>query len=316
MLTVALWTGLGLVLALLVSRRYRAAGRSIRLGGIVIGFIIGVVGNGIGVSRVAEHTTALGFATAVAALVSLLAAVWVAPRLRSRHDRVSALLLYGLLAALHAAVGLLLWRAADDGLHLGAIPEVRSRSDLVAVRDAPAADRLYGVLVEAAIPARPPGLADPAGVVAWYRCLAAGPVRLPVGSTYLPDTLTLEFDGYPLGAEGIANPRLAWGWPKAADGDCRLRAGDPVVVWSDIDRRGVPGTVPGSGLTDIRIVAYGNLDTFRTGAVPVIQAAGRVALALAIVNGVLAVVMVATALLTYRRLRRCGTDEPPAISVK
>lgn len=315
MTPVLLWSALGAVAVLLLAAG-RWPWRTAAVSGAALGCAAGIAVHGTGLSRIADSTAGLVSAGAVLAVITAVAARWLPRRLRSRRDRWPVLGLAAIVATFFGVIAMMLWRTADDGLQLASVPEIRTRDDLVTWRDAAPGERLYGVLVQAAVAA--PGGGDAAGEtgeVASVRSVPIGPVDLPAAATGPPPVMVLEFDGHPLGSEGVTSIRQTWHWPEGPAGRPALSVGDPVVVWADIDAAGVPGTVPGSGLTDVRLIAHGDIETFRGAAAPLVARTAAVALGFAVFDGLLALLVALGAVLLFRRLARSGTDDPPLFHV-
>ena len=108
--------------------------------------------------------------------------------------------------------------------------------------------------------------------------------------------------------------RQAWDWPASGYRieECGLRAGDPVVFW------GHPGATHATGsdkqapaINETAVIAYGDIAAFRASFGPGAERTGRATLALAGLNGLLAVAIATVGVRAFRSLRRDGNDEPP-----
>lgn len=297
---------------------YRWRRRTVRLCVLVAGTVIAAW---VTVAITGQYAPDL-FGTAARILVAtgLLTVVAVLlisrglPQIVSRRDRHSAALVCGVLAAMYLAVGWFLWAAADEALAFNELPEVRTRDEFIELRDS--SEDPGGLLLQARISAAMPELENPPGVIASYRCPAIGAWRLPPTGGSLPARFLLELPGGPpVVAEGLHSASQAWDWPSPGDGSCALRRGDAVVAWGVMQGgMGAGGPTSYTGLTDVQLIAAGDIESFRRDYVPVAERTSGAVLALAAVNGVLAAVMVVVGLMSHRRLSREGTDEPPKIT--
>lgn len=237
-------------------------------------------------------------ATVLLSIITALLAGRALPRLVSRHDRGGVEVVCGAITVMYIAIAGFLAFAADDHMQVADAPQVRTRAEFIDRRDAGATSG--GVLLQAAISERNP--ASPDGVVA-----KAG---------RLPDRYLLDLPGGPpVIAEGIRSQGQAWGWPHDATGEPVLRRGDPVVVWGSLQKgMGAGGPTSATGLSEVRMIAAGDITSFLAGYAPVVERTGRVVLGLAAVNLLLALAMAAVCVTTLRRLTRDGTDAPPSIT--
>ncbi len=237
-------------------------------------------------------------ATVLLSVVALLLARRALPGLVSRRDRGGVVVVCGAVTAMYVAIAGFLAFAADDHMQVADVPQVSTRAEFIDRRDA--GTTAGGVLLQAAISERNPASAD--GVVA------------TVGR--LPDRYLLDLPGGPpVIAEGITSEGQMWEWPRDASGAPVLRRGTPVVVWGSLQKgMGAGGPTSATGLSEVRMIAGGDIATFLAGYVPVVERTGRVVLGLAMLNLLLAATMAAVGLTTLRRLTRDGTDDPPRIT--
>ncbi len=309
-MTLALaWSVIGIAVIALV---YRWRTRALRVALTIIAAALALA-----VTLLVTGPSAAYFFEALAArllslvIVSVLAAalvIRVLPRLNSRSQRHAASMLAAIAAVMYAAIGLSLWRGADDGLQFASLPVARTGDDVLAWRDRPARDRIFGVLVEARLGDLPPGdAATPDdSVVAGIACRS----KSPLGSTdsYLPSWFTITLaDGSRAVAQGISSVGQAWDWPDTGRrlNECGLRDGDPVVFWGD------PGATRALGEDDrrpavdaVRMIGYGDADQFRSSLQPAAERIGRAGAALAALSGGLMLAALAVGIRTYLRLRR------------
>ena len=245
------------------------------------------------------------------ALVSILTLVVVRygfPRLATRPARGLLLALAGFLALAHLVVALLLWRVADEGVQLASAPVALTQAEILALRDGPRGDRLFGVLTVARAGDPPPAGSLGRNELARYDCASSwggGDVWFP---TVLP--LTLE-DGARIEAEGPRSPRQAWNWPPGTLrlGQCALGDGDPVIVWADVaEAVDLSGGERRGALVATRLVAHGDLESFRRDYVPQALFTGRYLSWLALGAALLALLPLAAGLRQWRRTR----VRPPA----
>lgn len=262
--------------------------------------------------------TKIFIATAVLSVLAVLLVGFSLPQLVSKHDRHAVALVFAVIVAMYLAVGAFLAAPADDQLRVRTLPEVRTRDEFIEWRDSPA--NPGEILLEATISAATPEWGPPLehGVVAGYRCSAIGPLRLPASGERLPSRYLLDLPGGPpVVASGIASGDRAWSWPRSPDnsGECVLHQGDRVVVWGALTP-GMGGGGPTSytGLTAVREIAVGDIRSFLDEYVPVAERTGRAVLALAALNGLLAVTMAGIGLMAYRRLARTGDESPAKIT--
>lgn len=257
-------------------------------------------------------------ATALLSIVAVLLVARSLPQLVSKHDRHLLAVVFAAIVTMYLAIGGFLTIAATEELQVSTLPQVSTRDEFIALRDTPQGQP--GLLLEAKIAATMTELGPPQhrGVVASYQCLTIGPLRLPASGQRLPARYLLDFPGGPpVVADGIESGDQTWAWPSSGDGSaaCVLRWGDPVVVWGDLQPgMGAGGPTSYTGLTDVRMIAVGDLESFLHGYVPVAERTARAVLAWAALNGLLATAMAGIGLVTYRRLARTGTDAAPKIT--
>ena len=231
-------------------------------------------------------------ATVLLSIISALLARRGLPQLVSRRDRGSVAVVCGVIAAMYVGIAGFLAAAADDRLQLAEAPQVRTRAEFIERRDA--GPTPGGLLLQASISER--SQARPDGVVA--------------DSRRLPDRYLLDLPGGPpVIATGITSDRQAWA------GERVLRRGDPVVVWGSLQKgMGTGGPTSATGLSEVRMIAAGDITSFLTGYLPAVERTGRAVLGLAVLNLLLAAAMAAIGAATLRRLTRDGTDAPPRIT--
>ena len=237
-------------------------------------------------------------ATVLLSIISALLARRGLPQLVSRRDRGGVAVVCGVIAAMYVGIAGFLAAAADDRLQLAEAPQVRTRAEFIERRDA--GPTPGGLLLQASISERSQARAD--GVVADIR--------------RLPDRYLLDLPGGPpVIATGITSDRQAWEWPRDGAGERVLRRGDPVVVWGSLQKgMGTGGPTSATGLSEVRMIAAGDITSFLTGYLPAVERTGRAVLGLAVLNLLLAAAMAAIGAATLRRLTRDGTDAPPRIT--
>lgn len=316
MMLVAAWSAIALGTAGL---GYRWRHRTVRLCAVVaaaaVAAVIAVVLTGDVAARLVADAAKILVGTVILSIIAVLLIVRALPRLTSRRDRGSVMVICCVLAGGYLVVAMFLTLAADHHLRVGQLPQLRTREEFLARRDAP--EQLGGVLMEATISDRNPEFRS--GVVASISCPTIGGVRIPGTGHRLPDRYLLDFpDGPPVIAAGITSSLQAWGWPQDDDdglSDCVLRRFAPVVVWGDV-RKGMGGDMSTSqtGLADTQLVAVGDIASFLRDYLPAAQRTGRAVQSLAVLNVGLGALMIAVGLATWRRLTRDGTDTPPRIT--
>jgi hypothetical protein len=236
--------------------------------------------------------------TVLLSIISALLARRGLPRLVSRRDRGGVAVVCGVIAAMYVGIAGFLAMAADNHLRVADVPQVRTRAEFIDRRDAgPTPD---GLLLQASISESSPASAD--GVVAT--------------TGRLPDRYLLDLPGGPpVIAEGITSKGQAWAWPRDGSGERVLHRGDPVVVWGSLRKgMGAGGPTSATGLSEVRMVAAGDITTFLRSYAPAVERTGRVVLGFAALNLLLAAAMAAIGAGTLRRLTREGTDAPPRIT--
>jgi hypothetical protein len=298
---------------------YRWRQRVLRLCALVvcggIALVAAVAVTGAYSPDVFLQATRIFAATVLLSIVAVLLIGRSLPQVVSKHDRNSVAVVFGAMAAMYLAVAGFLASAATEQWGLANLPQVRSRDEFIKLRDAPG--NPGAILLEARVSGAMPDLGPPShsGVVASYRCSAIGPIRLPASDQRLPARYLLDLPGGPpVVTGGIGSGDQAWAWPGDGSGQCMLVRGDPAVAWGRL-RAGMGNGGPTSytGLTDVRAIAAGDIETFLSEYVPVAERTYRVVGALAVLNGVLAAAMVGIGLMAFRRLARTGTDTPPMI---
>lgn len=311
----AAWSAIVLAAAGLA---YRWRGRVLRLCGVVVltavAAVVALMGTGDVAPGLVVDAAKLLIGTVVLSLVALLLTVRALPRLSSRRDRGGAALLCCTAAVGYLAVATFLTLAADDQMRVGELPQLRTREEFIALRDAPAT--LGGALMEATLSDLNPVSED--GVVAAVSCPSIGGIRIPGTAHRLPARYFLEFPGGPpVIAAGVESSLQTWGWPpdSGGSGDCVLRQSTAVVVWGEIRKRmGQDASTSQTGLADTRMVAVGDIASFIREYAPVADRTGRAVYALAVLNAGLGVLMIAVGAATWQRLTRAGTSAPPRIT--
>lgn len=237
-------------------------------------------------------------ATVLLSIITALLARRALPRLVSRRDRAGVAVVCGAIAVMYVAIAGFLAFAAGDHMQVADVPQIRTRAEFIDRRDA--GPTPGGVLLQAAISEWNPASADGVVATVWR----------------LPDRYLLDLPGGPpVIAEGITSEGQMWEWPRDASGAPVLRRGTPVVVWGSLQKgMGAGGPTSATGLSAVRMIAAGDITSFLTGYVPVVERTGRVVLGLATLNLLLAVAMAAVGVATLRRLTRDGTDDPPRIT--
>lgn len=321
MALIAAWTAVAMVTAALLYRWRRSAWRSC---GVVLcaGPMLAMTFllTGPSASFVFARAAATGAGTVIVAVLAQPVVTKVLPRLERRADRWSAAILCAMLAVGFGAVGLMMWRVADDGLQLADVPVVRTGEEVLARWNRPPSTRIYGVLAVVRL-----GAADTAtdsgtsqrDVLASFDC-GSHSISSSRVTSWLPSSFTVTFaDGTQGWAQGISTVGKAWNWPYSGrrQDECALHVGDPVIFWGD------PGAMHPAGsdqrlpaINDVRVLAYGDLEKFRGKFVVAAQRTGRAALVIAALNGLLTMAMAIAGGLSYRRLNRDGTAGAPRIT--
>ncbi|WP_108661101.1 hypothetical protein [Acuticoccus kandeliae] len=242
-------------------------------------------------------------------LVCLMTAVvlrYVYPRLLTRPKRPAVAIIAAVLAIAHLSVAVALWRVADDFVQLPNVPRVTSEAEILALRDGQYITRLFGVLTEARVGAPDASAGDEVARIACGRPFSSAP------QTVLPTilTLTLAGDGAAIDARGITTRREALDWPDGARVNaCAISTGDPVVVWSDVGATRSGDTVSGT-LIETRLLAYGTLDAFLSGAARKMAEAGMLFTILAGLAALLAIIPIAAGIARWRRIGILDSQEP------
>ena len=295
---------------------YRWRHKTLRLCALVVcaaaTLILAVPLTGEYVPRLLSRAATIFAATAVLTILATLLAVRGLPQLVSRHDRHAAALVCTAMAGLYLVVGAFLAAAAHDETRAQSLPQLRTRDEFIRWRDSPIDPG--GVLLEAKVSDAMPALGPPhqPDIVASYRCVAVGPVRWS-GSGQLPARYLLDFPGGPsVLAAGIDSGDQAWAWHSPPE--CVLRHGDPLVVWGTLQiGMGGDGPASSTGLADVRLIAAGDIRSFLDGYVPAAERTGRAVLALAALNGMLALSVAIVGIRAHRRLSR-GDGSAPRIT--
>lgn len=317
---VAAWLAIAAATAALT---YRWRDKAVRLCAVAFGAAVALavtfLVTGPSATAIFERSAETFVGTVIVAMMTVAIVVAVLPRLRSRTDRWGAAVLCGVLSVAFTGIGLMLWRVADDGLQFAALPEVRTGAGILSWRNSAPRHRIYGVLVEGRLgaPARGQEPGD-AALLASYQCDNIGPPAPSRIQPWLPSSFTLYLaDDSQAWAQGIGSVRQAWDWPpsQVRIEECGLRAGDPVVFW------GHPGATHSAGsdkqapaINDTAVIAYGDIPAFRASFGPAAERTGRATLALAGLNGLMAVAIATTGVRVFRRLGREGDDQPPAFT--
>lgn len=312
---VAAWLAIALSAAALI---YRWRQRVWRLCAVVVSTAVAsvlalILTGDVAASLVAAAAKIL-IATTLLSIVLALLTVRGFPRLGSRRDRGGVALVCAAVAAGYLAVAVFLAIAADDRMRVGELPQLRTRAEFLAQRDAP--PRPGGVLMEATLSDRNSLTGE--GAVASISCPAIGGRRLIGAAQHLPDRYLLEFPGGPpVIATGIGSSLQTWRWPPegSGSGDCVLRQAAPVVVWGDVRKRmGGSGSTSQTGLGDTRMIAVGDIATFIRDYGPVARRTAQAVYALAALNAGLGALTIVVGATTWRRLTRYGADGPPRIT--
>lgn len=314
---VTAWLAIAAATAALV---YRWRHKAVRLCAVAVGAAVALavtfLVTGPSATAIFERSAKTFGGTVIVAMMAAAIVVVVLPRLHSRADRWAAAVLCGVLVVAFTGIGLMLWRVADDGLQFANLPEVRTGDGILSWRNSAPRHRIYGVLVEGRLGRPAPG-PEPGGaaLMASYQCDNIGPPAPARIQPWLPSSFTLYLaDDVQAWAQGIGSVRQAWDWPASGVRieECGLRAGDPVVFW------GHPGATHSAGsdkqapaINDTAVIAYGDIAAFRASFGPAAERTGRATLALAGLNGLLAVAIARTGVRAFRRLRREGDDQPP-----
>jgi len=311
----AVWSAIGLASAGLI---YRWRHRTIRLCAVIVFSVMALFVALVSTAEVAPRLVAdaakISVGTVVLTIIAALLIARALPRLSSRNDRGRVILICGAIAVCYVAIGAFLAAAADDQSRVGAIPQLRTREDFIAQRDA--ASPSGGVLMEAALSDRNPVFDD--GVVASISCPAIGTVRLPGTARRLPERYLLDFPGGPpVIAAGVESSLQTWGWPAAggSSGECAVRRGTAVVIWADVRKgMGSQASTSQTGLADTRMIAVGDIASFIREYTPVAHRTAKAVYGLAWLNLVLGILMIAVGAGTWRRLTRTGNADHPRIT--
>ena len=310
---VAAWSAIALAAAGLA---YRWRHRLLRLCLVVVltavAAIVALMATGDVVPVLVSQAARLLIGTVLLSLAAVLLTVRALPRLSSRRDRGGVALICAAIAACYLAISVFLVVAADDQLRVDDLPQLRTREQFIALRDAPAPPG--GALMEATISDRNPLFGD--GVVASLSCPSIGPVRIPGTAHRLPERYLLDFPGGPpVIAAGLESSLQTWGWPPDDSGYCVLRHSAAVVVWGDIRKgMGIDASTSRTGLADTRMIAVGDIASFIREYTPVARRTAGAVYALACLNAGLGLLMIAVGVVTWRRLTRTGSAAPPRIT--
>ena len=319
MTLVAAWLAIAVVAATL---GYRWRDKAVRLCAVAIGTAVALavtfLATGPSVTAIFERSAKTFAGTVIVVMVSVTIVVGALPRLRRRADRWPAALLCGALALAFSTTGMMLWRIADDGLQFATIPEIRSGAGILDWRNSAPRHRIYGVLVEGHLGEPVPGREQDVGsLLASYQCENVGTTVQSRIQPWLPSSFTVHLaDDSQAWAQGIGSVRQAWDWPASGFRieECGLRAGDPVVFW------GHPGATHATGsdkqepaINETAVIAYGDIAAFRASFGPGAERTGRATLALAGLNGLLALAIATVGVRAFRSLRRNGDDGPPRL---
>lgn len=289
---------------------YRWRDRVLKVGGVIVAasgaLAVTFLVTGPSTTYIFEQAAARFGGTIIVGVISAAGVARILPRLHSRRARRNGLLLCMIVAVMYSAVGLSLWRTADDGLELASLPVAKTRDDVLALRGQPTV-RVFGMLVEARL-GDLSGHSSPATRSAptmFLMCRDA--IRL--GSSidaFFPSlfTVTLADDSTAL-VQGITSVRQAEGWPRTGRrmDECGLADGDPVVIWGDPGAtRGVGSDRRNPAVNSVRLIAYGDVAEFRRTVGAAAKRTGRATVALAVLNGGLAIAAAVRGLAIYRRL--------------
>ncbi|MGE0421431.1 MAG: hypothetical protein AB7O88_04165 [Reyranellaceae bacterium] len=243
-------------------------------------------------------------------LASALVVRFLFPRLTSRRHAPAVAILSAILVVAQLGAALGLWASADPGAQLGTIPVARSEAEILALRDASRGERLFGVLTEATAGAavRVQAGGEPR-TIASYACGRVGSAV----AAFFPAQIEIAFgDGATILAQGPISARGVWNWPESGRrvGECALRAGDPVVIWSDVAEARVIGSGRRVGaLVETRLLAQGSLESFRRDYIPRAVFTGRLFIAVAAFAAALALVPLVAGVRRWWHLRRHGAPD-------
>ncbi|MDZ7886117.1 MAG: hypothetical protein U5N53_25895 [Mycobacterium sp.] len=305
--------------AVLLHRWRRSWWRSsVVIGVAAVALAAGFLVTGDSVPYLFERAAATFGGTVIASVFTVLVVIKVLPRLELRTAGSAAALLCACLAVMFAAVGLMLWRIADDGLQLAEVPIVGSAEEVLAWRHAEPHQRIYGVLLDGRLEREAHGEAREVETIrtllARIDCGRSWSGLSSLAETWLPSGFVVKLaDGSRAWVQGISSVRQAWNWPRGEGriNECALYSDDPVVVWGD------PGSMRALGSDEelpavnaVRVLAYGDAAAFREGFIPAAQRTGRASLALGILNAALALWLSVIGWRTYRRLARDGGGGP------
>ena len=243
-------------------------------------------------------------------LATALMVRFLFPRLTSRRHATAVAVLSAILVVAQLGAALGLWASADPGAQLGTIPVARSEAEILALRDASRRERLFGVLTEATAGAA--ARVQAAGERRTIASYACGRVGSAVAA-FFPAQIEIAFgDGPTILAQGPVSARSVWNWPESGRhvGECALRAGDPVVIWSDVAEARVVGSGRRVGaLVETRLVAHGSLESFRREYTPKAVFTGRLFIAVAAFAAALALVPLIAGVRRWWYLRRHGAPD-------
>lgn len=270
-------------------------------GALAVSFLL----TGPSLTYIFEQAAARFMGTVIVGVISAAGVAHVLPRLNGGPARRNGLVLCMIVAAMYSAVGLSLWRVADDGLELAGLPVAQTRDDVLAWRAQPSR-RIFGILFAARLGDLPADSSPSASTAPTMFLTCRDGFRLGSSAEpYFPSlfTVTLTDDSTAL-VQGITSVRQAEGWPRTGRrmDECGLSDGDPVVIWGD------PGATrefgsdrPNPAINSVRIIAYGDVAEFRRTVGAAAGRTGRAALALAVLNGGLAIAATVRGVTIYRR---------------
>ena len=308
----ALLAGLAAVAGGLATWRWRSRfARATLTVAVTVAALLGLLlASGRTVHLVFEDCVASLLGVAGVTLVTAMVLRLVFPRMTGRRHVVAVVIQSVVLAVAQLAAALGLWASADPGAQLGTIPVARSEVEILALREADRRTRLFGVLTEAVAggPARAQGTAD-RRTVASYACGRVGSAV----AAFFPAQIEIGFgDGATILAQGPVSARGVWNWPESGRhvGECALRVGDPVVIWSDVAEARVIGSGRRVGaLVETRLLAQGSLESFRRDYIPRAVFTGRLFIAVAAFAAALALVPLVAGARRWWYLRRHGAPD-------
>lgn len=224
------------------------------------------------------------------------------PRAQQATQATGVLVLGGVLSVAMLATSLVWWLEAVETNMLPKNTVVRTGADIEAAWRTPWGKRHRGIFAVGVID----GERKPDVFVAYIS--GPGPGGSNGAPALLPLFISLRMaDGARVDVRGITSVRGAYGWPECGPRLWQrcLRQGDPVVIWADPGHnRAMSGGKVSSALNEVRVIAYGNLESFRSGYLARAVATARVFGWIGLASIPLSVIPVLLAFLHFRRLRQ------------